>query len=364
MELTMTLQYISVFNFLLIAALIFLMKRKVKVPVIIFSFFLAGKGITLLSNILLSEITEVSTEVLFGVLLNSFLFFYAPFLYFFAKAITSLQFNFKRNYLHFIPFIIYAIFNITQVFLFKLNIKSNTFSSFALIFNEIVAYAYYIQVFSYTFFALKTIKNLNFEYNHQYKTVQFLKSILLLFIIIWFVFFIHFAINNYFQNPNLSNNFKFIGILLLLILSNLTLVFMVKNPEVFFLQEAFETKKNKTQNKFINEANYKKICDLMFEKELYKNPNFKVVELSELTGISSRNTSAIIKSFHGTNFYDFVNSYRIEEAKKLLKTNNEELTILKILYDAGFNSKSVFNAAFKKKEGVTPSEFKKNMLHF
>ena len=59
------------------------------------------------------------------------------------------------------------------------------------------------------------------------------------------------------------------------------------------------------------------------------------------------------------NFYDLINTHRVEEAKKRLIDSNNTKTILEILYEVGFNSKSVFNSAFKKNTGFTPTEFRK-----
>nr|WP_320000773.1 helix-turn-helix domain-containing protein [uncultured Draconibacterium sp.] len=68
------------------------------------------------------------------------------------------------------------------------------------------------------------------------------------------------------------------------------------------------------------------------------------------------------KKFINTNF---VNEYRIEKAMELLASNDrKEYTILKILYEVGFNSKSSFNTAFKKHTGLTPTEYRqKNTLN-
>jgi AraC-like DNA-binding protein len=61
--------------------------------------------------------------------------------------------------------------------------------------------------------------------------------------------------------------------------------------------------------------------------------------------------------FH-KNFSDYINSLRIEEAKKILQDPANNKTILEILYETGFNSKASFNAYFKKETGLTPTEFK------
>ena len=73
-----------------------------------------------------------------------------------------------------------------------------------------------------------------------------------------------------------------------------------------------------------------------------------------------RDVSAIIKTHYGTNFFEFINSYRIEEVKRLLlmeehKTDN----ILDIIYLAGFNSLSTFHRFFKRLVGVTPTEYRR-----
>jgi AraC-like DNA-binding protein len=62
------------------------------------------------------------------------------------------------------------------------------------------------------------------------------------------------------------------------------------------------------------------------------------------------------------NFYEFINNYRIKEAKEILTADsNQEKTISDIFLAVGFNSKSVFNTFFKKNVGLTPSEFRKQL---
>ncbi|WP_200911889.1 helix-turn-helix domain-containing protein [Pedobacter sp. Hv1] len=61
-------------------------------------------------------------------------------------------------------------------------------------------------------------------------------------------------------------------------------------------------------------------------------------------------------------FYDFVNAYRIESAMDILKgATKSKVTLLKILYEVGFNSKSSFNTAFKKHSGSTPTIYSKQL---
>ena len=72
--------------------------------------------------------------------------------------------------------------------------------------------------------------------------------------------------------------------------------------------------------------------------------------------------SYIINTGFNENFYQFVNRYRVEEAKKIiLDPKMDHLSFVGIGFEVGFNSKSVFNTMFKKISGYTPSEYKREM---
>jgi AraC-like DNA-binding protein len=91
----------------------------------------------------------------------------------------------------------------------------------------------------------------------------------------------------------------------------------------------------------------------------FLNPTLKINDLADSLSIPSKNLSQVINQEFGNNFFDFVNKYRVEEAKlKIINSNGNGRTILDILFDSGFNSKAAFNRAFKKHTGYTPSQFK------
>ena len=77
--------------------------------------------------------------------------------------------------------------------------------------------------------------------------------------------------------------------------------------------------------------------------------------------MSAHNLSQVINAKLGKNFYDFVNEYRVEEVKRRLRDPKyTNLKILAIGMDAGFNTKSTFNAFFKKHTGLTPSQYREH----
>jgi YesN/AraC family two-component response regulator len=94
-------------------------------------------------------------------------------------------------------------------------------------------------------------------------------------------------------------------------------------------------------------------------EKLYMDPDITLDSLAETLEIMPRDLSMIINRHFGANFYTFINSYRIEEAKKMLKDSaKKDTTITEIYLEVGFNSKSVFYTFFKKLEGMTPTKFR------
>ena len=104
-----------------------------------------------------------------------------------------------------------------------------------------------------------------------------------------------------------------------------------------------------------------KIEKYLLMHESWKNPDLSLSSLAKELRISPRNLSKLINLHYHKNFVDFINSYRISRAKeRLSQPSDHRETILEVMYEVGFNSKSVFNTLFKKKTGVTPSEYKRS----
>ena len=89
-------------------------------------------------------------------------------------------------------------------------------------------------------------------------------------------------------------------------------------------------------------------------------PDLTLEQLAAQLRLRPKLLSQAINAGLGQNFFEFINTYRIEEAKRLLTDPaDKKVTVLEVLYAVGFNSKSSFNTVFKKQTGLTPSEFKK-----
>jgi AraC-like DNA-binding protein len=106
-----------------------------------------------------------------------------------------------------------------------------------------------------------------------------------------------------------------------------------------------------------------RLLQFMEGKKIYTRTDLTLNELAGHLSVPAHHLSQIINDRLQQNFYDFVNHYRVKEAKRrLLDPDSRHLTILAIAYEVGFSSKSVFNTAFKKHAKMTPSQFKKKAM--
>ncbi|WET50484.1 helix-turn-helix domain-containing protein [Chryseobacterium indologenes] len=114
-------------------------------------------------------------------------------------------------------------------------------------------------------------------------------------------------------------------------------------------------------NKNSSDGISQKLLEFMETAKPYLDEELSLQKLSLLMDISTHQLSHTINQGLNTNFYKFVNAYRIEEVRKKLKDPEfEKYSILGIAFESGFNSKSTFNKIFKEETGMTPSEFKKS----
>lgn len=108
------------------------------------------------------------------------------------------------------------------------------------------------------------------------------------------------------------------------------------------------------------------LIQIMEEEKPFLDCDLSVIKLASQLKIAPHLLSYSINTGFNENFYQFINKYRINEAKKLIvDPNMNHLNLLGIGYEVGFNSKTVFNTTFKKITNQTPSEFKKSIQsHF
>ena len=127
--------------------------------------------------------------------------------------------------------------------------------------------------------------------------------------------------------------------------------------------DSFEEEPTKTKLSSKTDTYYQNLLTLMKDERLYTDVELTLQTLSEKLGISPGYLSKIINEKEDKNFFEFVNTYRVQEVKdKLVDNEYHHYSILGIALESGFKSKSTFNTVFKKFTGQTPSAYQKQFL--
>ena len=168
---------------------------------------------------------------------------------------------------------------------------------------------------------------------------------------------------SYFTNFAFGTNPYITGPIIYSIAAYIISFILFSNPDIF--TPVGDKRKYKNINLSSEQiANHRdKIERTISEEKPYLNSGFSLTELSDLTSIPKHLLSRYFSENLNQSFTDFTNGYRIERAKELLSNpsySNHKIAF--IAYECGFNSLSSFNAAFRKKVEMSPSEFKKQVL--
>tara|TARA_R110000868_G_scaffold304437_2_gene564974 strand:+ start:4457 stop:4975 length:519 start_codon:yes stop_codon:yes gene_type:complete len=158
-----------------------------------------------------------------------------------------------------------------------------------------------------------------------------------------------------------------IEMVLLLLMVNLMVIYGLKYPDLFGgikKEEKLLVKDQKERyaSSALSSEDLIRIkhdlSEYIDNKKPYLDPELTLTELAKSVSISNRELSQVINTQFHKNFSEFINSYRVEEALRIIEENKDpKKTILEILFEVGFNSKSSFYAAFKKHTKMTPKVY-------
>ncbi|RXM50473.1 MULTISPECIES: helix-turn-helix domain-containing protein [unclassified Chryseobacterium] len=227
-----------------------------------------------------------------------------------------------------------------------------------------------VQALFYTLLSYITIRKhqrkiQQFSSNTEGINLNWLEYIILVILAVNIIYVVY----NLFYDPK-SLNF-FINAVFLLVIYCVG-YYSLKQKEIYPLEEKQREELISIQDDSDSEEVKKKLISdeellrikLKLEKSMesqkpYLDSELNLIKLAEMLSVSTHHLSYVINTGFQKNFFQYVNEFRVEYAKQLLKDSNSKLSILGIAYESGFNSKTSFNTTFKKVTGQTPSEFKK-----
>lgn len=132
--------------------------------------------------------------------------------------------------------------------------------------------------------------------------------------------------------------------------------FALRQPAVLRLpQTSVKRRQKKLDKQSELEEAQRRLSAAVNQHKPYLDQTMTLNKLADIADIKSHILSRLINERYGVNFAEFINAHRIEEFQRLVRDpEKQQLTILALAYEAGFNSKTTFNTVFKKHTGVTP----------
>lgn len=327
--------------------------------------FLLIVTLVLISNLVTISHLYKSYPHLIGI---SFLLWYLlpVAFYFYVKTGVEQKYKFRwYEFLHLAPFI-YMIFNIYSFYFLAPEFKLNWFESYLSSPRNFNLTSLFLIVYSFSYLTASYYILIAFEKNYKkdyadtcLEHLGGIRRLLHVYTIYKILDLVGMAAT-LIANQSVVDIMQFISISLSIFIVVIVYTF-VKEPEKFFRNEIRKQKYKTSALSGEDITHYSgQLSQLMENRKLYLDSEIKLSTLAHELNISQHTLSQVINQYHNTNFYDYINKFRVEEVKTRLVNNaNKEVTILTIAYEAGFNSKSSFNNIFKKYVGKSPTQYLK-----
>ena len=323
------------------------------------------------------------------------LYFIGPVIFFYVQSLLNPSFRFgKKEWLHLLPGILYLLFSIIMVVTDKLVLKKYYFlangqdpdfdtwyqlTGFAsMLFYFFLSLRYYnlykkliVQVVSYAeLVSFRWVRN----FLVAFLIMLFVKIVFFIleeitdlsywdtwwYFLVFAILFYYIAISGYANSVETKVAFKphlltYRPTLLLNYSPSLTLTESVtEEAEIIAIGPA---SKENAADEVLTEWK-PKLLRLMQEEKIYEDPELSLTQVAKQLQSNPSFISMVVNRGFELNFNDFVNQFRIEAVKEMLKKGeHKKQTLLGIAYECGFNSKATFNRAFKKVTGLTPKEW-------
>jgi AraC-like DNA-binding protein len=363
---------ISVFVSLLMAFFLLTVKTDNKLANRLFAFFFIFSAIDL-SGFFMYIYTENHMNL--EIFRSTFCLLGMPSFYLYVMAACYSDFRLQWKHLvHLLPFIITNLLFIPRIYI---SIDEGSFIGPLNQMSEI----YFIQIlieFQYVFYIvsvfliLKKYKEIYLENytNPGTSTYKWLFQMTCVFLAAHSVV----ALKNIIRYSDFREVFLWANVLVGTIALFITCWFIMKalkHPELFrginsklrltkdILPEVEEKSESANEQNDLISRQITELKRYMTEKEPFLDPSLTIQELSNQINIPVRDLSILINHHMDQHFFDFVNEYRIQKAMNILKDQSKsQLTVLEILYEVGFNSKSSFNTSFKKYTSLTPTAYR------
>lgn len=350
---------LAAINALFFAAYIWFRANRNIYPAILLTLFMLITAYRIIQMLL----HDLQDDFNLGINLKTVFFFIptfpliGPILYLYIKSVSIRDFQFRVNHLlHLLPFIIFLVIDLLNRENFPLSPDNRRhYITYCLQISVILVQFLIYIIISLIYSSGPARKTITGKIPKENVNPNHIRNIVIVFSFLWLIFALY-CIQTYIR-VYLAG--RVIEALFYSFLSYWILYHELRDRKITSINNF--AARYKTSGLTPEDAQRYKtlIIEYLVKNEMYKDHNITLSKLAKNLSLTPHVVSQIINEQLSCNFNDFINSYRIEEAKKMLNDPEmKNLTVASIAYDSGFNTLSAFNTAFKKFTGLTPSQFR------
>jgi len=342
-------------------------------------FFVNKKGFILENKILATLLTIFNLQIFYSFATSAFAwqffmdwhkplflirqtsFLIGPLIYFYVNSFLKKKdvFNYQAL-IHFLPFVGAVIFLLISYR------NMNQFIIWESILDLNDTLLILTQNFIYIVLSLLSMRSTTISFKGLYKSIiisshnKWLQILLVGFIVIWIVNLNSFAIYMILKKPGWCAYTASIYALAAFIFINTIMFFLLLKPDVYYIIAKYKNNKLREPDKL---DYLRRLNSCMETRKPFLNPDITLESLATELSVNPRILSQIINETFRKNFKSYILEYRIRESMKILADEKQSnLTILEVLYQVGFNSKSAFNNQFKLFTSLTPIEYRSKAI--
>ncbi|WP_299712849.1 AraC family transcriptional regulator [uncultured Tenacibaculum sp.] len=295
-----------------------------------------------------------------------------PLLFLYVLSVIYSNFKLRRiHILHSLFWVFSIVILLSNFFLADTAAKEAFFADFDSqweikfldILGQFVSLGYFLATLYYVLRYRKLILE-NYTNSDVLKNYNWLKQLLILITIGHVLTLIKGYVRDYVDNDELTQILRIVLLLFGVFFIFWLFLKALNSPKLFRgIDVNLSTSKEIEKEVEEDDTKIQDLKKYMEAEEPYLNPDLTIRKLAEHMKMPMRDLSVLINQKLNQHFFDFINEYRIEKAKKILSdVTKTKVTVLEILYEVGFNSKSSFNTAFKKHTGKTPTQYRKSVV--